>query len=254
MTESPVALVTGGSGGIGSAVCRRLAARGVVVVVHYNQSRRAAESLVAELDANGAVASALQGDVSLEGDAQTVVGGAVSQHGRLDYLVNNAGWTQPISEHELHALEDAVIDRIMRLKVNAPLYCIREAEPYLAAANPGSVINITSVSGVIARGSNHIYAAANAALSALTRSLARSLAPQIRVNAVAPGFVNTGFAWPTDGDMSERVAQNNFIERTVAPEDVASVVEFLCLDAEAITGEEVVVDGGIGRLGKRRGR
>ena len=137
------------------------------------------------------------------------------------------------------------------MKVNAPIYLAQNAREYLSKSNNANIINITSVAGIAARGSSLAYAAANAALSNLTRSLARTLAPQIRVNAVAPGFMETGFAYPADGVMAGNVSKNNFIGRCVTEDDVAAAVLFLCTDGRSITGEEIVVDGGIGRLGKK---
>ena len=251
MTSRPVALVTGGAGGIGSAISRMFGANGVDVLIHFNQSAGAADELATELREIGCRAEIVQADLLADTGAQLLVDECVEHYGRLDHLVNNAGWTQAVPEYDLAALDDRLIERTVRLKVHAPLYCIRAAQPLLASSPGASIVNITSVSGIIARGSNHIYAAANAALSALTRSLARSLAPEVRVNAVAPGFVNTGFAWAVSGDMADRVADNNYIGRAVQPEEVAAVVKLLCLDSQAITGEEIVVDGGIARLGKR---
>ena len=243
--------MTGGSGGIGSALCRMFARNGANVVIHYNESAKTAHSLANELNSNDISARVVQADLTRETEARSMINRAVEDFGQIDYLVNNAGWTRVVPADTLSDLDDATIDKIIRLKVHAPLYCIRAAREYLSNSSAGSVVNITSVAGIAARGSNHIYAAANSALSALTRSLARSLAPMIRVNAVAPGFVNTGFAWPADGKMADLVSKNNYIDRVVDPDEVAAVVKLLCLDSLAVTGEEVCVDGGIGRLGKK---
>ena len=254
MSQRTVAIVTGGSGGIGSAICRMFARNGVDVAVHYHQAAKAAYSLSDELSTTGVAVRAVQADLTVESQVQNMVSRVKQDFGQIDYLVNNAGWTRVVPEGSLSELDDATVDRILRLKVHAPLYCIRAARQFLAASSVACVVNITSAAGIAARGSNHIYAAANAALSTLTRSLARSLAPAIRVNSVAPGFVNTGFAWPTDGDMTRLVSENNYIGRVVEPDEVAVIVKFLCLDSLTVTGEEVAVDGGIGRLGKAPGK
>lgn len=250
MKESqPVALVTGGSGGVGEAISRRLADIGYRVVVHYNTRSDKATALAKSLP-NHAIA--IQSDLLSEGGPAALIGQIERDFGRLDVLVNNAGWTQVIAADDLAALSPQLCNHIMTLKVNAPIQLIQAAKDMLQQANPGHILNITSVAGIAAKGSNIIYAAANAALSTLTKSLARSLAPSIRVNAIAPGFMNTGFAWPIDGNAESHVQKQGYIDRVITPEDVADVAVFLLSSGHAITGEEIAVDGGIGRLGVKK--
>jgi 3-oxoacyl-[acyl-carrier protein] reductase len=180
-----------------------------------------------------------------------MVSEAMAHFSRLDILVNNAGSSRHVPPNQLDDLDEQLFELTVGLKIQAPIYLARACREQLAASGNGQIINITSVAGIAARGSSIVYAAANAALSSLTQSLARALAPAIRVNAIAPGFVETGFVWPKDGKVKAYVAQQNYIGRTVEAEEVAEVVRFLACDAPAITGEEIAIDGGIGRLGKK---
>lgn len=243
-----VALVTGASGGMGSAICRRLAQAGARVCVHYHRSQCDADALVSELT-NTTRATAFAADLRDEIQVKVLIEHCIKHFGRLDILVNNAGWSQLVPAENLDELSDDVINQTLALKIHGPLYCVRAARPYLAISGQGNIVNITSVAGIAAKGSTIIYAAANAALSNLTRSWARSLAPEIRVNAVAPGFVNTGLVYPMDGPAAERIAKNNYLGRTITAAEIADAVYFICAEAPGMIGEEIVIDGGIGRLG-----
>ena len=250
-----VAVVTGASGGIGSAICRALAAEGASLVLHYHTRREECLALERQLRAThrhpGQDFCLHQANLLEESSAIRVIDAAIDRFSRLDILINNAGWSKAIPAHQLEQLDEQVLTNTLALKIHAPLYLIRAAEPFLKKSPAGQIINITSVAGIAARGSSIIYAAANAALSSLTRSLARSLAPTVRVNAVAPGFVETGFVWPADGSVKANVSRNNHIGRSVEADEVAEVVRFLACAAPSITGEEIAIDGGIGRLGKK---
>ncbi|MEP1446569.1 MAG: SDR family oxidoreductase [Paraglaciecola sp.] len=244
-----VALVTGGNGGIGTAICKLLASHGAKVVIHCHSRLELANELAASLPTESLV---VQQDLSQPYASQVLIKKCIDHFGSLDILVNNAGWTKAIPASQLNALDDELIAKTMHLKINVPIRLVDEARTYLEKSDNANVVNITSVAGIAAKGSSIVYAAANAALSNLTRSLARVLAPTIRVNAVAPGFVNTGFVWPTDSNAAEHVSKQNYIGRTVEPEDVAKAVLFLVADARATTGEEMAIDGGIARLGNRQ--
>lgn len=248
--KNSVALVTGAPGGIGSAICRALASAGASIAIHYATRRDQALALQAELQQQ-VQAEIFQADLTSRDQAGRLVQAVADCFGGLDILVNNAGWTRVVAPHDLGGLTDELMDRTLRLKVHAPLYLVQAAQDLLARSGRGSIVNVTSVAGIAARGSSMVYAAANAALSTLTRSLARSLAPRIRVNAVAPGYVETGFAFPADGETARRVAQHNHLGRCASPQEIAAVVRFLCTEGLTITGEEIAVDAGIGRLGKK---
>lgn len=249
-----VALVTGASGEMGHAICSQLAEEGASLILHGNSRPERAQELQESLSQQRVHPQqhmVLQADLTQEDEARRLIREGTSHFGRLDMIVNNAGWTRVVKAENLDDLDEDLLNKTLQLKIHGPLYLIRAARPWLESSGQGQVINITSVAGIAARGSSIIYAAANAALSNMTRSLARALAPNIRVNAVAPGFVETGFAWPKDGQTKAQVAQRNHIRRTVEADEVARVVRFLACDAPAITGEEIVIDGGIARLGVR---
>ncbi|RDE52121.1 MAG: SDR family NAD(P)-dependent oxidoreductase [Candidatus Accumulibacter meliphilus] len=250
-----VALITGASGGIGSAICRALAREGASLALHYCSREANAVKLAEQLQSSKRLASQqfvpIAADLLDNAAACDLVARSVEAFGRLDIIVNNAGWTRVVQADDIEGLDNEMISKTVRMKIDVPLCLLRAARPHLEQSGAGQLINITSVAGIAAKGSSIVYAAANAALSNLTRSLARALAPKIRVNAVAPGFVETGFAWPKDGKVKAHVAQRNHIARTVEADEVAEVVRFLVCDAPAITGEEIAIDGGIGRLGVR---
>ncbi|HEY9841456.1 MAG: SDR family NAD(P)-dependent oxidoreductase [Candidatus Sericytochromatia bacterium] len=245
MLTGKVALITGGSGGIGSAICRELAQAGAQIAIHCFQRRDEAAALTQELPE----AIFFQADLLQPDTAPQLMAACLGHFGRLDILVNNAGWTRAVPEQDLEALDAELMEKTLRLKLHVPLELVRAGRLHLQHSR-GCVVNITSVAGIAARGNSIIYSAANAGLANLTRSLARALAPEIRVNAVAPGFVDTGFAWPVDGSQRAHVAGRNHIGRTIEPAEVAAAVRFLC-ESPGITGEEIAVDGGIARLGTR---
>ena len=250
--ENRVAVVTGGSRGMGRACCIALAQEGVSVIVNYNQSKAEADEVVVIIQSTGGKALAVQADVSQDSEARMLIQSAVENFGRLDILVNNAGWTKRTPHKELELLSDEIIEKTLAINTKAPLYCIRAAIPLMQKNGDegGSIVNITSVAGRMGGGSSIIYGGSKAALTVMTKSLARAFAPNIRINAVAPGMVDTGFGdWPR-ADV-EGAKDRGHINRLVTVEDVAKMVLFLVTDGNALTGEELVVDGGILTLGIR---
>ncbi len=246
-----VAVVTGGGTGIGRACSVGLAREGAAVVVNYSRRQVEAEDTVQSIVEAGGKAIAVRADVSQDVEARMLIAQAVETFGRLDILVNNAGWTKRTPHAELEKLTEEILDHTLSVNVKGPLYCTRAAVPTMQAQGAGYVVNITSVAGFMGIGSSIIYAGSKAALAAMTKSLARALAPQIRVNAVAPVFVDTGFAdWPPEA-LAQSISESH-IGRLVTPEDVAGAVIYLVTDGTALTGEEILVDAGIVTLGVRR--
>jgi NAD(P)-dependent dehydrogenase (short-subunit alcohol dehydrogenase family) len=234
-----VALVTGSSSGIGAEIARRLTADGYLVIVNSRSSAEAGQALATEL--GGAY---LQADVADEVQARDLVARVLADHGRLDLLVNNAGTTEVIRHSDLAAATPAVWRRLYDVNVIAPFVLVTAAEQALRAADPGCVVNVSSLAGVRPTGSSIPYAASKAAFNHQTVLLAKALGPGIRVNAVAPGLVDT--PWTEDwDDIRAFVQAASPLRRSATPADVAEVVLGL-VRSTYVTGQVVVVDGGLG--------
>jgi ketoreductase RED2 len=237
--EGKVAVVTGSSSGIGAAAARLMAAEGARIVVNSVTSVAAGEALAAELPG----AAYVQADIADESQAHALVAATLERYGRLDILVNNAGATRVIPHHDLAAVTDEDWQRILGTNVVGTWYVTRAAVDALRADGGGCVINVTSIAGVRPTGSSIPYAVSKAALNHLTVLLANVLGPEIRVNAVAPGLVDT--PWTADwGPVKEMWAGRAPLRRTGTPEDVARVCLTLAT-ADWMTGEVVLVDGGM---------
>lgn len=237
---SKVALVTGSSSGIGAAVARRLAQDGCTVVVNSRSSVEAGQAVAAEIGG-----SYVQADVADELAARGLVDSVLTAHGRLDVLVNNAGTTQVIPHTDLAAATPEVWRHLYEVNVIAPFVLVTAAEKALREAR-GCVVNISSLAGVKPTGSSIPYAASKAALNHQTRLLAKALGPDIRVNAVAPGLVDT--PWTQDWhEIRALVTAMAPMRRSATPDDVAEMVLGL-IRSSYVTGEVVVLDGGLGLL------
>jgi NAD(P)-dependent dehydrogenase (short-subunit alcohol dehydrogenase family) len=237
----PVALVTGSSSGIGAAVARRLGADGYTVVVNSRSSVEPGEAVAAEVGGHY-----LQADVADETQARQLVERVVQQHGGLDVLINNAGTTEVIRHSDLKAATPEIWRRLYDVNVVAPFVLVTAAEEALRKAAPGCVVNVSSLAGVRPTGSSIPYASSKAAFNHQTRLLAKALGPDIRVNAVAPGLVDTPWteAWT---DIRAFVQGAAPLRRSATPEDVAEVVMGL-VRSTYVTGQVVVVDGGLGLM------
>ena len=242
MPEDRVALVTGSSSGIGAQVARRLAGEGYRVVVNSVKSVDAGEALVAELGADRA--HYVQADVAETEEAQRLVREAVGRFGRLDVLVNNAGTTVRIPHADLDTATPDVFRRLFDVNVVGAWQTTVAAVPHLRETGAGCVVNVASLAGVRPTGSSIPYAVSKAALNHLTVLLANTLGPQIRVNAVAPGLIDT--PWTADwDDLHAGVAAMAPLQRSGQPDDVAEVVMSF-LRSAYVTGQVWVVDGGLG--------
>ena len=244
MTElrGQVAVVTGGGGGIGSAICRRLAAAGAQVVITYNSDQGKAR----------AAANALAGGNHLilrvpvdDAEAQAKLASAVAEkYGRLDILVNNAGVTKAVPHANLQDLNDETIDQIFRVNWRGAFASIRALQPLLSAGAGGVVINISSIAGRTGVGSNVAYCASKAAMDSMTRSLARALAPQIRVLSVSPGWVNGEYAQRMPKALIAEQEDKTPLGRIAEAEDVAEAVYAAVAHLRFSTGDIIPVDGG----------
>jgi NAD(P)-dependent dehydrogenase (short-subunit alcohol dehydrogenase family) len=235
----PVALVTGSSSGIGAEIARRLGADGYFVVVNSRSSVEAGRAVAEEVGG-----SYLHADVADETQARGLIEQVVGEHGRLDVLVNNAGTTEVIPHGDLAAATPEIWRHLYDVNVVAPFVLVTAAEQALRAAAPGCVVNVTSLAGVRPTGSSIPYAASKAAFNHQTRLLAKALGPDIRVNAVAPGLIET--PWTEDWtDLHALVGAGAPMRRTGQPADVAEAVMGL-VRSTYVTGQVVVVDGGLG--------
>jgi ketoreductase RED2 len=237
-----VALVTGSTSGIGEAVVRRLAAEGIRVVVNSVSSVDAGAALVSDIGPE--VAHYVQADIADPDDASRLVEETVERFGRLDILVNNAGTAVRIAHSDFEAASPEVFRRLFDVNVIGTWQVTVAAMPHLKATGAGAVVNVSSLAGVRPTGSSVPYAVSKAALNHLTALLANVTGPEVRVNAVAPGLVDT--PWTADWtDLHEAVAVMAPMGRSATSEDVAQAVHAL-IDAEYVTGQVWVVDGGLG--------
>jgi ketoreductase RED2 len=232
-----VAVVTGSSSGIGEATARAFAARGASVLVNSAHSVAAGQAVAASLPD----ALYVQADIAEEGAPTRLVEAALGRWGRIDVLVNNAGTTAVIPHHDLAAASLDVWRRIFEVNVFGTWAVTVAALPALRQAE-GAVVNVGSIAGLRARGSSIPYAASKAALHHQTVLLANVVGPEVRVNAVAPGLVDTPWTadWDDAGALERRVAP---LRRTAQPEDVAEMITALA-GARHVTGQVLVVDGG----------
>lgn len=243
-----VALVTGGAGGLGEAICVGLASAGCSVVVGYNSSEDSARSLVARLPASAQKHVALRCPVTDSGALELLAGAVSSSYGRCDILVNCAGTTRFVPHADLDALDDGLIDQILSTNVRGSIATVRAFKSLLAAPRgdgaAGLVVNISSIAAVTAMGSNIAYCASKAAVDNLTKSLARALAPSIRVVSVSPGLADTDFVKSMDRSWRDEQASRTPLKRLASPDEVAAAVIAAATHLTFTTGTVIPVDGG----------
>jgi 3-oxoacyl-[acyl-carrier protein] reductase len=237
-----VALVTGAATGIGRAVALRFASQGLAVAVNYSRSEAEAQETLAGVVARGAAGILCRANVADDGAVRAMVNRCRDELGGLDVLVNNAGTTHFIDHADLEGVTDAVWDDIFGVNLKGAFQACRAAWPLLRERG-GSIVNVTSVAGLVGQGSSIPYAASKAALNCVTKSLARVFAPHVRVNAVAPGPVRTRWLAGRE-EMVERSLKATPLGRAATPDDIADAVVFLALGTTLMTGQVVVVDGG----------
>jgi 3-oxoacyl-[acyl-carrier protein] reductase len=237
-----VAVVTGGSSGIGAATVRRLAAAGAAVVVGFNQGAERARALVAALPGTGHRAVHLPMEDTAR--IRAVAAEVEAAYGRADILVNSAGFTRAIPHADLEALDDATIDTIFACNVRGPFATIRAFAPLMRRTGGAVIVNISSVAALAGQGSNIAYAGSKAAIDTMTMSLARVLGPEIRVVAVSPGAVATDFVPGRGRDAIERHAQATPLKAVIEPDDVALAVMACVMHLPFTTGSKIIVNGG----------
>jgi len=239
-----IALVTGGSRGIGRAICLELASCGATVVVNFNSSGDAAREVVTEIEANGGKAETWQADVSNEEQVKAMFKSVTDNHGTIDILVNNAGMTR---DNVIMMMNPDDFDSVINTNLRSTWLCCKTAVRTMMRKRTGKIINITSVVGIAGNGGQTNYAASKAGIIGLTKSLAKEVAVRgINVNAVAPGFVGTDMTSDLSDDIKAKAVEAIPLGRMGSPEDIAKAVGFLASsDASYITGQTLVVDGGM---------
>ena len=247
--DGRAAIVTGGGTGVGRATALQLGRRGCAVVVNYSRSKDEAERTAAEVAALGVRALPLQADVADDAACRGLVDAAVRELGRLDVLVNNAGQTVFIPHANLEGVGSDDWTRVLGVNLIGPFQLSRAARAPMEAAGGGAIVNVSSVAGIAGIGSSIPYCASKAGLNILTVILARTLAPKIRVNAVAPGFISG--RWLADGlgaayePIKRAMEQRAPLGRVCDPEDVAAAILSLVAGSDMVTGQVLGVDGGM---------
>ena len=245
MLNEKVAIVTGGSRGLGRAIALDLAKNGANVVVNYNSNAEAANEVVAEIEALGAQGLAVQADVSDFESAKALAKAAKDHFGKIDVLVNNAGTTRDML---LPMMKEADWDTVMGVNLKSVFNCSKAVlRPMMRAKNGGRIINISSVVGVIGQAGQANYAASKAGMIGFTKSMAKEVGSRgITVNAIAPGFFPTDLTADLPEDLMEKMLEATPLKRLGKLEEVAYLTSFLASDKAAfITGEVIQVDGGI---------
>lgn len=247
MQESnrPVALVTGSATGVGRACVLQLARRGHDIVVNYSRSQDDALATVAELEKLGATVLLVCCDVSDDARVRDMISQIRGKFGRLDVLVNNAAVTSFVDHADLEGLTEEMWDRMLAVNLKGTFFVTRAAAELLQAGDGGSVVNISSVAGIVGAGSSIAYCATKAGVNTMTKSLARVLAPKVRVNAVCPGPIDS--RWIREGnpdwDLNELVSGFP-IPKPSQPDDIADAVVFFALTSQMATGQLLSIDGG----------
>lgn len=237
-----VAIVTGGSSGIGAACARALAAEGARVVVTYHRGRERAEALLKELPGTGhAAASFALDDI---GTHEAFAGHMDREMERVDILVNSAGYTQRVAHADMDTMDGKLFNEILLANAGGPFSITRALLPLLQSSGDGLVVNISSVSAFTGSGSNVAYCAAKAALDTLAMSLARAFGPKVRFLNVSPASVDTDFVAGRSREELQKKAAQTPLGRVVTPEDVARAVLACATHLKTATGTRIVIDGG----------
>ncbi len=238
-SSSKVALVTGAGKRLGRHIAIALSKNGYDVIVHYNTSREGALQTVKAIQKNSQRAIALKADVTKKSSVQQLVKKAVAHFGRIDLLVNNAG---VFVESDFNKISESMWDKTLDINLKGPFLFAQTVEPYMTKQGSGKIINIASLGGIQAWGKRHLpYSVSKAGVIMLTRSLAKSLAPAIHVNAIAPGYIEMDEAAST----TTRIPVESIpLKRYGTSSDITDMIIFLATTATYITGQVFAIDGG----------
>lgn len=252
-SEQPVAIITGGGTGVGRDTSLQLARRGYHIILNYSRSKQEAEQTADEITtigrSTGSQALCLQANVADDQDCRQLIDAALNRHGRLDVLVNCAGTTQFIPFERMEEVSAETWERLFRVNVTGAFQCARAAAPALRKSDNGQIINISSVAAQLGQGSSIPYCCTKAALDNLTVSLARTLAPEIRVNGIAPGFI--AGRWTEKGlgvsydQVCKAYEQSLPLRKVCQPADIAEAIVSLITGSRMVTGQTLTVDAGM---------
>ncbi|WP_209367231.1 SDR family NAD(P)-dependent oxidoreductase [Priestia megaterium] len=240
--KDKVFIITGGGTGVGKATALKLADMGAKLVINYSNSEKEAKKVVEEIIEKGSIAFAFTANVANEHEVNEMIHQTIAQFGRLDGLVNNASITAQIPMHDLESATDDVWDSLYDVNVKGMFHCVKAAVPHMKKQKSGAIVNVGSVAGTTGIGSSIPYAATKAAIHTMTKSLAIALAPNIRVNCISPGAVDTRW-WSGNEDKMYQLAGNLPLQRISSPEDIADAILFQ-LKQESVTGQVFTIDNG----------
>ncbi len=241
--KNKVVLVTGGGTGIGKAACKQFAERGAKIVLNYNHSEQEAVLTEKELKRSGAEVLLLQADVSRDDEVRKMVKTAVDHFGGIHFLINNASITKQIELSDLEAVTDDIWRNLLDVNVKGMFYCARAVAPVMKQQNMGSILNMGSIAGITGSGSSLPYAVSKAAVHGLTKSLAHALAPEIRVNCIAPAAVSTRW-WKGEEEKMKRLSGHLPLQRISVPEDIADLI-YAIATQDSMTGQIVSPNNGM---------
>jgi NAD(P)-dependent dehydrogenase (short-subunit alcohol dehydrogenase family) len=248
--DSRVAIVTGSGTGVGAATAERLAGKGWRVVINYSKSETEARETQVACAARGVETLLIQGDVAVDADCRHLAQAALDAWGRIDALVNNAGITKFVKYADLNDLNAEDFQRIYSVNVIGAYQMVRACVPAMKRQGAGAVVNVSSIAGITGMGSSIAYAASKGALNNMTFALARALGPEIRVNAICPGFIEgrwlrSGFGEQAYESSRKRYSDVVPLGSTAQPDDIAETIVWLIEGARLVTGETIMVDGGM---------
>lgn len=243
MFENKIVLVTGASGGIGKCIAKKFAADGAKVAAHYNSNEAAAKELKAEIEADGGVCEIFQCNIVDNGQVKTMIDDVIAKLGGLDVLVNNAGVAM---DARIQKMPEEYFDKTMAINVKGTWNASQHAVAHMIEQGSGAIVNISSISGVIGNIGQSAYASSKAAVNGMAKTLARETAGKgVRVNSVAPGFIEVGMSSQVAEKLKERIVSGIPMGRTGKGEEIADAVMFLASDkASYITGQVLQVNGG----------
>ena len=239
-----LAMVTGGSGGLGGRICHALADEGANIAVLYNSGRVQAERVASEVSAKGVGAVPVQCDVTDQSSVSDAVEAVLEEFGRIDILVNDAGYNKWIPFSDMDAMTYEDWQRIFDVNLTGPMLCIKAVAPTMRRQGAGRIVNISSVAGLEPTGSSIPYAVAKSALIHMTKCMAVGLAPEIQVNCVAPGYLlGTKMSDNLAPEYRKSAVEASLLKRAADKDDIARQVALFCA-SDSVTGQTLAIDSG----------